>query len=202
MSLWLVGLGPSPELDDLTPRAERVLRCCEEVWLDLVTAGGGERRKRALEALLGRSLRLATTLDQQERNVLALAAQVHEVALAVAGDPLVATPHGFFLRELRARGTAVQVVPGLPAWTSVASLDGLDAAHVQVVVVSDPAAPTAPELQAIEQALGKGKAVTVLAAGREPEVPAEDWRQLADRWPGMAQAISLEGGGVTLLIRR
>jgi precorrin-6B methylase 1 len=200
VSLTLVGLGPSPALDDLTRRGEAALRACHELWLDVVTAGTGAERAQALQTLLGRRPRLARRFDRDERSELAARAGEVEVALAVAGDPLVATPHRHLLRELRARGVEVRVIPGVSALTAVATRAGLDAAAASVVVVEAPAAPTARELAAIAQALAQHRPVVVLAAGRDAEPSAEAWQALRARWPRGAELIALDGGGVSLLL--
>ncbi len=203
MSLRLVGLGPSPELQDLTRRAELILRACQTVLLDSVTAGATARRQRALETLLGRPVELSGPLAGADREALLARAAHQDLALAVAGDPLLATPYCHLLRQARALGLEVEVVPGLNAWSAVACLAGLDVATTRPVLVQNPGAPTDAELAEIRVALQGGAAV-VMAAGRQPEAPAALWAELKvlleASHDARVEAIDIDGGGRSLVV--
>ena len=200
MSLWLVGLGPSPRLQDLSRRAEQALLRCTRVWLDAASAEADATRRAALSALLGRALEPEGVLDQRDRTRLIELARQHEVALAVAGDPLVATPYRHLCAQARAAGVVVELVPGVSVLSAAATLAGLDASQVEVVVVAKPDRPEPAELAQVQAALRQGRPVLLLAAGRA-EVDDASWQALAERCGGSPQQVAIDGGGCTLVLR-
>lgn len=206
MALLLIGLGPSPQLEDLTRRAERALHRADRVLLDTYTGSGAEARQRALSALCAAPVVATGPLDQAARARLIEEARGADIALAVAGDPLFATPHAHLAAEARARGVQVEVVPGLCATTAAASLAHADGARLVTVCVQDPAHLTPHEQRALARACGDGCGAVVLAVGREEELSAEAWDALAAElgatYALLTRTVTIDGGGIALLVLR
>ena len=92
MTLLLVGLGPSPLLEDLTRRGERALRGADRVIVDTTAAAGGAERADAIAALLGVPAEVVGPLD----------------ATGILSDAVVAEPGG---RSLAATDSFVAIGP-------------------------------------------------------------------------------------------
>lgn len=178
MSLALVGLGPAVDLSDLTSRAQQVLTSARLIWLDAVTAAGSAERMIALASLVQVPIELAGPLDRVRRARLFELARHQRIALAVAGDPLVATPHRYLVAEARRAGIEVEIVPGVSVATAAASLLGLDAVALDVVTV-DPLASIGISHE-LELALATGRGLLVLGAGKRVMIEEDEWRGLLD----------------------
>ncbi len=199
MGLYLVGLGPSPLLRDLTRRAEESLRVCKRVLLDTVSAGDVQLRQDALEALLKRPVELAGPLDAEERGALLDVAKSEDLALAVAGDPLLATPYAHLLSQARRGGVDVVVVPALSAAQAALSLAGYDASQASIFVVENPGYLSAAERSRFVQMLALG-AVVVLAVGRRQRIERGDWERLAVESGRHCHFIAIDGESQSLVI--
>ncbi|MBN2361266.1 MAG: hypothetical protein JXR83_17565 [Deltaproteobacteria bacterium] len=205
MALLAIGLGLSPSLHDLTRRAEAALRRADRVLVDVFTAAAADERCAALERLLGHPVERLYGPDAALRGALIEEARCRDVAIAVAGDPLVATPHGHLCREAAAAGVEVVIVPGVSAATAVASLSGRDAAGHTVVLVEEPRPPGQVELASVGAALDAGRGCIVLGAGRSGE-SSVFWPALAvllERAFGAAvERVAIDGGDTALLVWR
>lgn len=115
--LALVGLGMKAE--DLTLEALEILKRADEVWLDTYT-NVYESAGRLAELLGRKDLRLAKRADLEGPGAERIIERAREalVAIAVPGDPLIATTHNALVVEALKRGVGVKVVGGL----SIASL--------------------------------------------------------------------------------
>jgi len=205
MTLLLVGLGPSPELRDLTRRGEEALRRARRVLVDVFTAAGGDRRCAAIEDLLGHPIEQLVGPDAQLRAELINAARGTDVAIAVAGDPLLATPHGYLCQQAQLAGVAVEIVPGLSVATAVPSLLGWDPTAVRVVVIEDLRTLRPAEVARVLQVLDGGLGCLVIGAGRIDE-PGAQWPELAAALAQHRQAhvelVAIDGADTAALVTR
>jgi len=206
MTLLLVGLGPSPLLDDLTRRAERALRSADRVIVDTTTAAGGAARAEAIAALLDVPAEVVGPLDASAREAVLMAAQSARVALAVAGDPLVATPYRLLVQDARTRSVAIEIVPGVSMATAAASSVALDPSQMSVVEIQHPGHLSAAERSAIGSALDEPGGVILIGAGREEEITAAAWAalraELEQAFTCAVAEVEIDGGGVTLVVSR
>lgn len=205
MALLLVGLGPSPELRDLTRRGEEALRRARRVLVDVFTAAGGERRCAAIEHLLGRPVETLIGPEAPLRAALIEVARSVDVAIAVAGDPLLATPHGYLCQQARQAGVVVEIVPGVSVATAAPALLGRDGAGQRVVVIDDLRAPRSSELARVVAVLDAGLACLVIGAGRVDE-PGAGWPELAtvlaQTCRAQVEAVAIDGTDTALLVAR
>ncbi|MCS7145671.1 MAG: diphthine synthase [Nitrososphaerota archaeon] len=113
MVLRLVGLGLGPP-DYMTFKAMKALEASEVVYLDSYTSPLPGELVEFLRSRLGERLRHATRADLEDKAVslVEMAAGVN-VAVAVIGDPLVATTHITLLAEAASRGVEFEVVYGV-----------------------------------------------------------------------------------------
>lgn len=204
MGLQIIGLGPSPDLQDLTRRAELALRGAERIFLDEITAGGAERRARSLEHLCQIAVELLGPLDNARRQEIVQLAGERRVVVCGAGDALVATPLPYLVRQARSAGVATQVIPGVSMMTAAPALAGVDAAGCAIVVVDQPQAQDNAQLELISQALQERGVVVVLAAGKQPDVATARWSALVavlERELGaQVQSVVVDGGGEALVV--
>jgi 16S rRNA (cytidine1402-2'-O)-methyltransferase len=120
-TLFIVGT-PIGNLEDLTPRAARVLR---EVSL---VAAEDTRRTRQLLTHLGLSKPMLSVHADAERgraNQIIEALRHGDVALCTdAGMPSISDPGGYLVGRVREAGYAIAVVPGPSAVTAALALSG------------------------------------------------------------------------------
>jgi uroporphyrin-III C-methyltransferase len=205
MTLLLVGLGPSPELRDLTRRGEEALRRAQRVLVDIFTAAGGDRRCAAIAQLVEHPIERLVGPDATVRAELIEAARAADVAIAVAGDPLLATPHGYLCQQARQAGVPVEIIPGVSVATAGPSLLGRDPAAVPVVVIDDPWRPRTAELALVAAALDGGVGCLVIGAGRI-DGSGDPWPALASTLAqgrqAQVQLVSIDGADTAALVRR
>ena len=120
--LYIVA-GPIGNLEDLSPRAARILRtadvvACEDtrVTAKLLRAAGSERPMLPYHEHSGAEVE-ARLLDRAARESVALVSD--------AGTPLISDPGYSLVREARARGIAVTTAPGPSAAIAALSISGL-----------------------------------------------------------------------------
>jgi diphthine synthase len=121
--LYLVGLGLSPEYVSI--KALEVLRSADLVYVDVYTSYVDLE---LLRSIVGRDLIRIKRADLEERSgaqILELVERGYRVALAVPGDPLVATTHVTLLVEAHRRGIPFHVVPGVSIIPTALTLSGL-----------------------------------------------------------------------------
>ncbi len=121
--LYLVGLGLSPEY--MSIKALEVLRTADFIYVDTYTSYVDLD---LLKQLVGRDLTPIRRADLEERSgapILELLEKGYRVALAVPGDPLVATTHVTLLVEAHRRGVPFHVVPGVSIVPTALTLSGL-----------------------------------------------------------------------------
>ncbi len=121
--LYLVGVGLYPDL--ITLRALKVLRDVDVVYLEGYTSTYPGDLRQVME-LVGRELRV---VDREfiERRFEEVIEELREknVAIAVVGDPLVATTHIANLVEVRRRGFEFEVIPGVGIIPNALTMAGL-----------------------------------------------------------------------------
>lgn len=123
----MIGLGLGG-LGYLTREAERRLLGADEVLLDTYTGWVSEELRNWLEGRLGPRLKKATRSELEEgAKKLVERALEKEVAVAVPGDPLVATTHITLILEAAKREAPYTVTFGVSAYSSAASASGLQA---------------------------------------------------------------------------
>ncbi|TPE62657.1 16S rRNA (cytidine(1402)-2'-O)-methyltransferase [Sandaracinobacter neustonicus] len=120
--LYIVA-GPIGNLEDLSPRAARILRtadvvACEDtrVTAKLLRAAGSERPMLPYHEHSGPDVE-AKLLERLGRESVALVSD--------AGTPLISDPGYSLVREARARGLAVSTAPGPSAAITALSISGL-----------------------------------------------------------------------------
>jgi len=121
--LYLVGLGLSPEY--VSVKALEVLRTADFVYVDTYTSYVDLE---LLRRVVGRDLTPIRRADLEERSgalILEMLKRGYRVALAVPGDPLVATTHVTLLLEAHRRGVPFHVVPGVSIVPTALTLSGL-----------------------------------------------------------------------------
>jgi len=124
--LAFIGLGLA--LGDLSLRALKFLETCDEVYLEAYTSIIPGFSRERLEELIGRSVRVVTRRDLEDKNgrvLLSPALEGKRVALLVIGDPFMATTH----IELRIRaekiGIRTRVFHAPSIFTAVIGATGL-----------------------------------------------------------------------------
>ena len=121
--LILVGLGFSPGL--ITRAAESALRSADLVLVDTYTSpasGWGLELVRSINPRARPASR--RELEEESWRIVELARSA-TVAIAVVGDPLIATTHASLLVEAATKGVKVGVVPGVSGPCSAMSVSGL-----------------------------------------------------------------------------
>ena len=122
-TLWVVAT-PIGNLEDLSPRAQRVLREASLI------AAEDTRHSKPLLAHFGIGTPLAALHEHNERTAIApllerLRAGEHLALICDAGTPLISDPGFRLVRAARAEGIAVSTVPGPCAAIAALSIAGL-----------------------------------------------------------------------------
>ncbi|MCB9531626.1 MAG: 16S rRNA (cytidine(1402)-2'-O)-methyltransferase [Myxococcales bacterium] len=131
MTLFVVAT-PIGNLEDLSPRAARVLR-----EVDLVLAED-TRRTRPLLEHIGSRARLRAYHDHTDRGahaavVTELAAGVNAALVSDAGTPCISDPGFVLVRDAIGAGVSVVPVPGASSLLAFAAASGLPADRLQFV---------------------------------------------------------------------
>jgi precorrin-3B C17-methyltransferase len=131
--IYVIGLGPGGP-DQITPRARAALEKCDVIvgyktYIDLV------------RPLLGEDKKLISSTMKKERSrceeVLALSLSGHTVGLVSSGDPGIYGMAGIML-EVAQGSTEVEIIPGITAAASSASILGAPLMHdFAVISLSD-----------------------------------------------------------------
>ncbi|NPA05427.1 MAG: diphthine synthase [Crenarchaeota archaeon] len=126
MTLYIVGLGPSPAY--LSLRAISVLSRASRIYVDSYTSIGFGDVLQLVRGLAGPGVVVAPV----ERRVLEEGAariieeaRSSDVAVAVVGDPLTATTHNALRLEAMRKGVRVEVVPAVSGLQMVVAETGL-----------------------------------------------------------------------------
>lgn len=126
-TVYLVGAGPG-DPDLLTLKAARLLETADAVLYDrLVGAGVLERiNPKAQRIYVGKELGEQEAVQNKILEALVEQAQVHKTVVRLkGGDPFVFGRGAEEWNYLRARGIAVEVVPGISSALSVPALEGV-----------------------------------------------------------------------------
>ena len=115
--LYLIGLGLWDE-GDISLRAVDALKKCEEVYLETYTNKWLGNIAR-LEEIIGKEVKVLKRI-QVESDMLTDVAKETDVALLIAGDPLVATTHIQLMLDAKSKSVDVQVVHSSSIYTAVA----------------------------------------------------------------------------------
>ncbi len=124
--LYIVGLGLSSK--HLTRRALEVLSNADIVFLEKYTSlAPDELFERVYRVAGGRVVEVCRR-ELEDENAEVVFKELEKglnVALAVIGDPFIATTHNYIRIEALRRGFKVEYVPGINIYTYAASLTGL-----------------------------------------------------------------------------
>jgi diphthine synthase len=118
--LFLVGLGLGDERD-ITLRGLEAVQKCDEIWLENYTSILLDSTPAKLEALYGKSIRLADReqVEQSIEEVLARAKEIN-VAFLVVGDPFGATTHSDLVLRASELQVPFQVIHNASIMNSIA----------------------------------------------------------------------------------
>ncbi len=123
--LVFIGLGLYDE-KDITLRGLELLRRCRLVFAELYTSHMPGLSLERLQTLAGRKVTPLTRQEVESRPELLLEPAAHsDVALLVAGDPLISTTHAALRIEARRRGIETLVVHNASIVSAAPSLSGL-----------------------------------------------------------------------------
>ncbi|MEQ9171454.1 MAG: siroheme synthase CysG [Rhodospirillales bacterium] len=177
----LVGAGPG-DAQLLTLKAVRALQAADVIlYDDLVSDDVLELARREAKRLLvgKRGNRPSCRQDEINGLMIKLAGQGKQVVRLKSGDPMIFGRAGEEIAELRARGIAVDVVPGITAALGAAAALGVSLTHRD-------------HARSVRFVTGHG---------REGGVPEDmDWRGLAD--PGTTLMVYMAGRTAGTLARR
>lgn len=122
--LYLVGLGLTPK--HTTQKALHVLRNCDKIYFDTYTNFYRSEWVKEWERVVGKEFFYAKRhhLENNMKDIIAEAKE-KDVAIAVVGDPLVATTHNSYFIEAPKEGVKVAYVPGISILSVAPSLSGL-----------------------------------------------------------------------------
>ncbi|MEM0448282.1 MAG: diphthine synthase [Methanomassiliicoccales archaeon] len=122
--LIFVGLGLGG-VEDMSLRALRELRSCEEVFGEFYTSRLIDSDVTTLEELIGRPIRLLDRIDVEEGEEVLEAAKEKRVAFVTAGDTMAATTHVDLRLRAIELGIATRLIHGISIFTACASALGL-----------------------------------------------------------------------------
>ncbi len=126
MPLYFIGLGLCPE--HLTLEAIRLLREADRVYLDTYTSIMPGFDKRVIEQYAGGEVVPAPrSLLEQGMNTIIEEARRQKIAIAVPGDPFIATTHDAIRVEALRRGVEVRVAHSTTIYSVAPSATGLQA---------------------------------------------------------------------------
>jgi len=112
----------------LTRRALEVLSNADVVFLEKYTSMAPEELFERVYRIAGGRVVEVCRRELEDENAKVLFKELEkglEVALAVIGDPFIATTHNYIRIEALKRGFKVEYVPGINIYTYAASLTGL-----------------------------------------------------------------------------
>ncbi|MBS7288054.1 MAG: diphthine synthase [Candidatus Freyarchaeota archaeon] len=124
--LIFVGLGLW-DVRDITLKGLEAARSADDVYLETYTSVMGGLTKDALEALVGKDVRILTRRDVEENAAEILScARKRRVVLLVPGDPMVATTHVALRLEAEKLGVKTRVIHGVSIYSAAPSMCGLE----------------------------------------------------------------------------
>ena len=177
----LVGAGPG-DAELLTLKAVRALQSADVIlYDDLVSDDVLELARREAKRLLvgKRGNRPSCRQDEINDLMIKLAGQGKQVVRLKSGDPMIFGRAGEEIAELKARGIAVDVVPGITAALAAAAALGVSLTHRD-------------HARSVRFVTGHGQ-----AGGLPDDL---DWRGLAD--PGTTLMVYMGGRTAGILARR
>ena len=177
----LVGAGPG-DAELLTLKAVRALQSADVIlYDDLVSDDVLELARREAKRLLvgKRGNRPSCRQDEINDLMIKLAGQGKQVVRLKSGDPMIFGRAGEEIAELKARGIAVDVVPGITAALGAAAALGVSLTHRD-------------HARSVRFVTGHGQ-----AGGLPDDL---DWRGLAD--PGTTLMVYMGGRTAGILARR
>ena len=177
----LVGAGPG-DAELLTLKAVRALQAADVILYDDLVSGEVLElaRREAKRLLVGkRGNRPSCRQDEINGLMIKLAGQGKQVVRLKSGDPMIFGRAGEEIAELRARGIAVDVVPGITAALGAAAALGVSLTHRD-------------HARSVRFVTGHGH-----AGGLPDDL---DWRGLAD--PGTTLMVYMAGRTAGTLARR
>ncbi|ABP95890.1 MULTISPECIES: diphthine synthase [Metallosphaera] len=111
--IYFVGLGLSKRF--LTNASLEVLKGSDVIYADIYTSISCDINEKTLREITGKEIIPATreVLETKEKEIYKLLDSGKNVAIAVVGDPMIATTHVSLATGARARGHRVSVIPGV-----------------------------------------------------------------------------------------
>lgn len=122
--LIFVGLGLSRP-QDMSVRALRALRECDEVFAEFYTSRLIDATAEELEEFIGRPVTVLRRAEVEEGDVIIEAARRGRAAFMVAGDPMSATTHVDLRLRAVEEGIDTELVHGVSIFTAAAAAFGL-----------------------------------------------------------------------------
>ncbi|MGB4611919.1 MAG: diphthine synthase [Methanothermobacter thermautotrophicus] len=145
--LYIIGLGLYDE-NDISIKGLRAIEDCDEVYAEFYTAMLQGSSLSAIERRIGRSVKVLGRGEIEEERIPIERALELDVALLVAGDPLVATTHTELLIDAHRRGIETRVIHSSSIISAAPGLAGLQAYKfgriITIPFTSDNYFPTSP----------------------------------------------------------
>ena len=122
--LFLVGTGIA--YNDIPMRAIEVCKRCT-LYAEIYTSISDEAKMKYLSDLFGKEIKILSREDMEEgaKEIVAKAAKAN-IAILVAGDPLMATTHKILIIEAKKQGISTQILHASSAISAVIGESGLD----------------------------------------------------------------------------
>lgn len=117
--LYLIGLGLWDE-KDITLKGLEIARSCEKVYLENYTSVLAGTSKEKIEKLIGKKIIELDRKAVEEEARFIDEAKGQDIALLVAGDPLVATTHWDLLVRAMEKGVDYRIVHNASIYSAVA----------------------------------------------------------------------------------
>jgi len=122
--LYLVGIGLKPS--HLTLEAQKILKNCDQVFLESYTSEYSQGTNDELEKIISKKFFILGRegVEQQFESAL-LSAKKNDIALMIFGNALTATTHLQVLLDAKEKGIKYIVIPGISITNTIAET-GLD----------------------------------------------------------------------------
>lgn len=122
--LIFVGLGLGG-VDDLSARAIRTLKECDQVYGEFYTSKLIDSTPDDLEALIGKKIIRLSRKEVEEEEMVVDAAKKGKVAFVTAGDTMAATTHVDLKIRAEEEGVSTDLIHGISIFTACSSALGL-----------------------------------------------------------------------------
>lgn len=123
-SLFFIGLGLYDE-QDLSLKALNQLKQCDLVFAECYTSQLMGSSMAKLEAVIGKPIKVLNREETEKGTTVLEAAQQHQVALLIGGDPMIATTHVDLRIRAQQKNIPTHIIHGSSIVTAVPGLLGL-----------------------------------------------------------------------------